>query len=237
MTRNEAVYDVWWSHAESEESMEDEHRPGWDEVIRLMPETDLSACKVLDFGCNRGGFLRHLHQARPFAQGVGVDLGAESVKLAEQRKGALPLTYANTGSPEALGIAFDLAFALSVIYLVGDLPEHARKIAAALRPGGVYYVTYTDLSDNASAAFFKREIERYSRLEAHMHALDDFADAFAAAGFQTQAMRRQPSGFLTLGSERDFFRSSRDYVKSQYEETYLLRFSLSPGLAGQSERS
>ncbi|WP_020621148.1 class I SAM-dependent methyltransferase [Paenibacillus daejeonensis] len=226
MAGNDPLYDVWWSHAEAEETMEAEHAPMWEEIIGLIREDDLTDATVLDFGCNRGGFLRHLHARKPFRSGVGIDLGTASIQLANERKGKLPLTYVATGSPEALATRFDLGFCLSVIYLIGDLPEHAHKVKQSLRPGGVYYVTYTDLSDNPSAVFFKAGIEEHTSLTAHLHTLDDIASAFTTLGFQAELMRRVPRGFVALGGESEFFHSVQDQLKAQYEQTYLFRFSL-----------
>lgn len=39
---------------------------------------------------------------------------------------------------------FDLAISSAVIYLIGDLPFHARKIRHVLKPRGVYSATYSD---------------------------------------------------------------------------------------------
>jgi hypothetical protein len=40
--------------------MEEGRRPLWRHFIRTIPEADLSSSVVIDFGCDRGGFLRLL---------------------------------------------------------------------------------------------------------------------------------------------------------------------------------
>ncbi|MEX0632263.1 hypothetical protein M8494_10275 [Serratia ureilytica] len=67
--------------------MADGHAPIWRHLIGLVPENELSGVKVLDFGCNQGGFLRLLYQLRPFQQGLGVDIARRSVDEANRLKG------------------------------------------------------------------------------------------------------------------------------------------------------
>ncbi|MCM3760578.1 class I SAM-dependent methyltransferase [Alkalihalobacillus oceani] len=226
MSKNEQLYNVWWDHAAEEENMEAQHIDGWKEIVSYMKEEDLSPYSVLDFGCNRGGFLRYLYSVKPFKAGVGIDRGVESVKIANERKRDLPLTYVATGSPEQLEQKFDLGFALSVIYLIDDLKTHARKIKQVLKPGGVYYVTYTDLSNNPSADHFQKTIEQYSHLKANVHTLDDIASAFTHEGFHVQLMRKRPRSFIDISGESEYFQSVQDQVKAQYEQAYVFRFSL-----------
>ena len=225
MSTNEQSYDVWWSNTERESVMEEGHLKGWQQVISSMREDDLSASSVLDFGCNRGGFLRLLHQIKPFKEAVGIDLGWESVAIANERKGELPIDYVVSGSPEQLERKFDLAFCLSVIYLIDDLKTHAWKLSQALRPGGVYYVTYTDLSSNPSKQFFKEEIEKYSHLTANIHTIDDIAKAFMNEGFQVEIKRRIPTDFVAVSPQEKYFRSLSDELMSVYESSYIFRFT------------
>jgi 2-polyprenyl-3-methyl-5-hydroxy-6-metoxy-1,4-benzoquinol methylase len=71
MKQEDKLYDMWWqNYAEGEQQMEERHLRGWREIISLIQEPDLSQFSVLDFGCNQGGFLRHLHQAKPFKEGL-----------------------------------------------------------------------------------------------------------------------------------------------------------------------
>ena len=57
------------------------HAPIWRHLIGLVPENELSGVKVLDFGCNQGGFLRLLYQLRPFQQGLAlISLAGPSMK-------------------------------------------------------------------------------------------------------------------------------------------------------------
>ncbi|RAV01264.1 bifunctional 2-polyprenyl-6-hydroxyphenol methylase/3-demethylubiquinol 3-O-methyltransferase UbiG [Paenibacillus sp. YN15] len=219
------LYDVWWQNlSEGEQQMEERHRQGWLEIIQLVQEEDLRGMSVLDFGCNQGGFLRYLYERKPFKEGFGTDLAQKSIVLANERKGELPLSYVATDSPEQFPHRFDLAFSLSVIYLIEDLPTHARKIRQALKPGGVYYTTFTDYTGNPSADHFRQQIQANSLLKANMHTLDDIASAFVNEGFQAEIRRRQPTGFISVTAKDKFMLSIRDKMQAQYEQAYLFRF-------------
>ncbi|TBL75034.1 class I SAM-dependent methyltransferase [Paenibacillus thalictri] len=225
MQTKEQSYDVWWNNTEGEQIMEEGHLRGWKQLISMMKEDDLSGRTILDFGCNRGGFLRLLHQVKPFQEAVGIDLGEQSVAIANERKGNLPIQYLVSGSPEQFPGKFDLAFCLSVIYLIDDLKTHAWKLSQALKPGGVYYVTYNDLSSNPSRDFFKQEIEKYSHLKANVHSLDDIVSAFEHEGFKVELKRRIPTDFIAVSTLERYFRSLSDELMSVYESSYIFRFT------------
>lgn len=225
MIQQDKLYDVWWQNrAEGEQQMEDGHLKGWQEVINLIQEQDLSGMAVLDFGCNQGGFLRHLYQVKPFKEGMGIDLAQDSIAVANSRKGDLPLTYLATTTPEQFANQFDLAISQAVIYLINDLKTHAWKIKQLLKPGGVYYATYTDLNDNPSLQYFTEWINRNSPVESNAHTLDYIAETFAAEGFQVEIQRRRPQGFIDC--KEDGFLSVADRIKATYEQAYIFRFVL-----------
>ncbi len=225
--QEDKLYDVWWQNrAEGEQQMEEQHQRGWQEVIQLIKEQDLSQMAVLDFGCNQGGFLRHLYQAKPFKEGLGIDLAQESIQVANARKGNLPLTYVATTTPEQFADRFDLAISQAVIYLIKDLKTHAWKIRQLLKPGGVYYATYTDLNSNPSLDHFTKWINANSLVESNAHTLDFIAQTFAAEGFQVEIQRRRPQGFIDISRPEDGFLCIADRLKSTYEQAYIFRFVL-----------
>ena len=77
MSSEDLSYATWHSDRAREFAMEEGHRPLWRHFIEAVPETDLSTRDVLDFGCNRGGFLRLLYALRPFRRGLGVDIARD----------------------------------------------------------------------------------------------------------------------------------------------------------------
>ncbi|TWH51666.1 bifunctional 2-polyprenyl-6-hydroxyphenol methylase/3-demethylubiquinol 3-O-methyltransferase UbiG [Sporomusa sp. KB1] len=227
MLQKDKLYDVWWQNrTEGEQQMEDRHKRGWREVIHLIQEQDLSDMAVLDFGCNQGGFLRYLYQAKPFKEGMGIDLAQESITVANARKGGLPLTYVATTTPEQFANRFDLAISQAVIYLIKDLKTHAWKVKQMLKPGGVYYATYTDLTNNDSLQHFTDWINKNSLVESNPHTLDFITKTFAEEGFQVEIQRRRPQGFIGVDSKDEGFLCIADRMKSVYEQAYIFRFVL-----------
>lgn len=218
------LYHVWWQNAdEGEQVMEESHRRFWQKVVSMVIEDDLRHSSVLDFGCNQGGFLRYLYEQKPFKNGVGVDIARGSVEVANQRKGALPLTYEATSTPEKFSHQFDLAFSISVIYLIADLQAHACTIRQMLKPGGVYYATYTDYNGNPSLPVMKKQIDRHAARPMILHDLDDIAGAFFQEGFQVGIRRLLPNGFIDLSPQERFFQKIAHRMQYEYEQACIFR--------------
>lgn len=228
MIQQDEIYDVWWQNRiEGEQQMEERHVIGWQEVIGLIQEQDLSDMTVLDFGCNQGGFLHHLYQTKPFKEGMGIDLAQQSIEVANARKGNLPVTYVATTTPEMFTNKFDLVISQAVIYLIKELKNHAWKVKQLLKPGGVYYATYTDMNDNPSLQHFTTWINQNSLVESNAHTLDFIAQTFMAEGFRVEIQRRRRlQGFMDLSRKEDGFLCIADRMKATYEQAYIFRFVL-----------
>lgn len=219
------LYDVWWQDAsQGEQLMEEMHLCFWHKILDMVTEKDLSSYSVLDVGCNQGGFLRYLYGQRPFKNGIGVDLARQSVEVANQRKGSLPVYYEATTTPEKFENHFDLAFSMSVIYLISDLKEHAWKIKKALKPGGVYYATYTDYNGNPSLPEMKKKIDQKGAVPMILHDLDDIANAFFQEGFTVGIRRLMPDSFIELAQTDRFFQRISHRMLYEYEQAYIFRF-------------
>ena len=219
------LYDTWWNDpSEDEQRMEDSHAPHWKKIIDAILERDLTASSVLDFGCNQGGFLGFLHRERPFAYGLGVDLARRSVEIANERKAGLPVDYVVATTLAAYAGRFDLATSSAVIYLIGDLADHARQMRQALKAGGVYYATYTDYRGNPSLTAIRAEIDRYGAVPMQLHALDDIALAFQDEGFSVSARRLGVTDYVPLRLPDRFFRCVTDRMQYEYEQAYIFRF-------------
>jgi SAM-dependent methyltransferase len=219
------LYDVWWQDAsEGEQLMEDMHLRFWQKVLSMVIEEDLSNSSVLDFGCNQGGFLRFLYGQRSFKNAIGVDLARQSVEVANKRKGSLPIHYEVTTTPEKFANHFDLAFSISVIYLIPDLKEHAWKIKQVLKPGGVYYATYTDYNGNPSLPAMKKKIDQNGAVPMILHDLDDIAEVLFQEGFTVGIRRLIPDCFIELFSKDRFFQKISHRMQYEYEQAYIFRF-------------
>lgn len=223
----EKLYDVWWNEeAIGDQQMEDNHQRHWEKVLNHVEVKDFTDLNVLDFGCNQGGFLRALYQEHPFKNGVGVDLARKSIEVAESRKGDLPLHYYATASPEHLDMKFDVAFSISVIYLIKDLKQHAKTMKKLLANGGSYYSTFTDYRKNPSVDNMKKIIDHYGSLGMNLHTLDDIAQAFLAEGFEVGIQRLLPTGYIPISADDRWFLAADDRVHYEYEQSYIFKFTL-----------
>ena len=113
------LIDTWSSRADEEDSMTDEHAWIWREMIRAIPWPETP--RVLDIGCNQGGFLRLLDDSISLASGVGIDLAKDAISKAEARKAGRPLEYLASKELTDAGHEFDIAVSHEVIYLISDL--------------------------------------------------------------------------------------------------------------------
>lgn len=210
------LIDTWSTDPDQEDSMTDDHAWIWQEMINIIPQRDLSSARILDIGCNQGGFLRMLYDARPFACGVGVDLARDRVALANAAKGDRPLDYLATERLEAAGGGFDLAFSHEVIYLINDLEDHARQVAAALKPGGHYDAVTCCHADSLLWATWRPRIAEFSNIPVPNHSVADIANAFRAAGLEVSISQFLANAFIPTKPPTDYFPSDVDRL-----ETYV----------------
>ena len=82
----------YWRGAAEDEAMQDEHGFIWKAMLDTI-DTDLKGSRVLDAGCNRGGFLRLLVDAAGIAEGYGYDPAPGAITDARSIAGGRPLTF------------------------------------------------------------------------------------------------------------------------------------------------
>lgn len=223
------LYDHWWNMpGETEQSMEDGHQRFWQKILEAIDPPGLDQSVVMDFGCNQGGFLRFLYQHHPFKRGIGVDLARDAVRVANERKQDLPLEYHAVTDLSGFENQIDLAVSTSVLYLIQDLEGHARQIKTALKPGGVYYTSYTDYSQNPSLPTIREKINAYGALKMQEYELDDIADAFRSQGFAAGIRRLPVLDFVPIDSQDRFFSAINDRLMFEYEQAYIFCFQ-APG--------
>lgn len=194
---------TWTTDLVAEQAMEDGHDLYWNRMIDLVVEPDLGTARVLDFGCNQGGFLRLLHARKPFARALGVDIARAAVEVARSRRTTEPVDYRVVQLLDEVTEVFDVAFSHEVVYLIEDIDAHARAMQARLVPGGIYYVAIGCHTDNPAWPEWAVEIPKKSNLPVFGRSLRAYGEAFAAAGFEVAA---RPFGlgdrFLSMdGSE------------------------------------
>ena len=129
---------TYWQGAAADKAMQDEHAFIWKAMLETI-DVDLAGKRVLDAGCNRGGFLRLLADRCGIAEGIGYDPASGAIEDARRLVGQRPFQFEAGDTVPAGWGGFDAAFSHEVLYLLHDLPAHARAIFGALVPGGVYY--------------------------------------------------------------------------------------------------
>jgi SAM-dependent methyltransferase len=211
--------DLYWQSAGEDEVMQDEHGFIWRAMLETV-DLGLSGKRVLDAGCNRGGFLRLLCKECAIAAGLGYDPAPGAIADARRLAGACPLTFevADTVPPD--WGRFDVAFSHEVLYLVHDLPAHAAAIHRALVPGGVYYaVLGVHVAAPAMAEWHARNAQRLCL--PRLYSLDEVSEAFTAVGFEAAAARLKV-GFVPRSSgHAPSFPAGLEYF---YEHKVMLRF-------------
>lgn len=215
---------TWLKDQAQDLEMGDYHLPFWQSLIAKVKETDLSDKTVLDFGCGVGGFLRHLYSERPFKQGIGLDIAADSVAIANQKKGPLPIQYLLNNSDLKLPGTVDVAFSYEVIYLLKDLAAHAEFMKSLLKPGGAYYAATGCHTQNPQWHVWRDLIESKSSLTPCDYSLEQISDTFRNAGFSCSAQRLEHNGFVPIGVYPDYFPTVMDTINYYWNDVVILRF-------------
>jgi SAM-dependent methyltransferase len=178
---------LYWRSAIEDEAMQDAHRFVWDAMLDTI-DIDLAGTRVLDAGCNRGGFLCLLSDACGIAEGCGYDPAASAIDDARRLGGPRPLRFEVADSvPDDWG-NFDAAFSHEVLYLIHDLGAHADAIFAALVPGGSYYAVMGVHAGSPLQADWHRAHTDELQLP-ELYNIDDVAALFGASGFEVAAAR------------------------------------------------
>ncbi len=211
--------------------MEEGHRRFWRHFIDVILETDLSTCQVLDFGCNRGGFLRLLHALKPFRWALGVDIARASIAAARDLVGTAPIEYEIASTLSAWPEQFDLAFSYEVIYLLPDISAHAADMYAALRADGVYYAVTGCHTDSPFWPGFRQVIAESTNAPVQDRSPDDYAAAFMAVGFDVAVRRFSYDGFVPAPRDRRYYPKLMDAVDYAAEHKLLFRL-VKPGPPG-----
>ena len=175
------VSDGYWRSAAEDAAMQDEHGFIWLAILDTVAE-DLRGKKVLDAGCNQGGFLRLLVDAHQIREGWGFDPARRAIEDARRLAGDRPLTFevGDTVPPGWAG--FEVAFSHEVLYLVRDLAGHAKAMFEAIQPGASYYATI-GVHDRSPIMAEWHAANAASLDLPPINNLDDVAELFEATGF------------------------------------------------------
>ena len=212
-----------WDNEEGEMEMEAGHEPSWRAFISHLDMPSLQDKRVLDFGCNRGGFLRLLHNEMPFKEGRGVDIAEESVRIAN--KGMVPVSYGHSDSLSDETESFDVAFSHEVIYLLPDLAAHAQEMNRVLKAGGVYYCVIGEYAENPLWERWKGVVSEFSPVPPQTYSLQDIAKTFQDNGFDVSVRRLVCDGFLPYdANDTKYLHNPMELIEFMTEYMMLFRF-------------
>jgi SAM-dependent methyltransferase len=190
---------TYWRGAAEDEAMQDEHAFIWKAMLDTI-DTDLAGKRVLDAGCNRGGFLCLLVDSADIAHGYGYDPASGAITDARRLAGERPLSFeVATAVPDGWG-DFDLAFSHEVLYLLEDLVAHASGLFDALRPGGTYFAVMGVHGGSPLMAAWHAANAAELGLP-RLYELDEVAGVFQGAGFSVSVANLK-LGFVPVSAHR-----------------------------------
>jgi SAM-dependent methyltransferase len=220
---------AYWRSAAEDETMQDEHGFIWNAMLDTV-DTDLAGKKVLDAGCNRGGFLRLLVDTAGIAEGFGYDPASAAVDDARRLAGGRPLTFESASNVPEGWTGFDAAFSHEVLYLIHDLDEHAGAVFRALNPRAPYFAVMG--MHSGSAIMREWHAENAGELDLPpMYSLDEVARTFEGVGFDVSVARLK-LGFVPLAAHRSGHRRREDlleWLDYYSREKVLFRFTRPAG--------
>jgi SAM-dependent methyltransferase len=104
----------YWQTGVEDAAMQDEHGFVWRAILDTI-DADLSGKRVLDAGCNRGGFLRLLCGECGIAAGYGYDPASGAIADARRLAGDCPLVFEVAETVPAAWDGVDVAFSHEVL--------------------------------------------------------------------------------------------------------------------------
>jgi SAM-dependent methyltransferase len=214
---------TYWRGAARDQAMQDDHHFIWVAMLDTI-DVDLTGRRVLDAGCNRGGFLRLVAGRYDLAEGCGYDVASAAVDDARHLTADLPLRFEVGGTvPQGWG-DFDVAFSHEVLYLLRDVPGHAAAIFRSLRPGGVYFACTGMHSGTPGVSEMRASIADVENMPPVLD-IDDVISVFQSAGF-TASIARLAIGFMPIsGSDHDHSGRAIDWLSYYHDHKLLLRFA------------
>jgi SAM-dependent methyltransferase len=215
----------FWRGAAEDEAMQDEHGFIWKAMLDTIG-TNLAGRRVLDAGCNRGGFLRLLVDAAGIAEGYGYDPASGAITDARRLTGDRPLTFEVAHSVPDGWDDFDVAFSHEVLYLLEDLVTHASGLFDALKPDGSYFAVMGVHRGSPMMSAWHAESAVELDLP-RLYELEEVARVFEDAGFSVSVANLK-LGFVPVSVHQHGHDHRRDllaWLDYYSREKVLLRFT------------
>jgi SAM-dependent methyltransferase len=207
--------------------MQDEHGFLWRAMLDTI-DVDLTGRRVIDAGCNQGGFLRLLVDEAGIAEGYGYDPASDAIDDARRLAGGRPLVFeAASAVPGGWG-KFDVAFSHEVLYLLPDLGGHAAAMFSALNEGAPYFAAMGVHAGSRLMSSWYQANAGQLQLP-RLYDLDDVVRAFEGAGFEVSVGRLQLR-FVPVSAHRPRHEDQHDlldWLDYYSHDKVLFRFTRS----------
>ena len=214
---------TYWQDAAADEAMQEEHGFVWRAMLDTI-DVDLAGRRVLDAGCNRGGFLRLLADRCAIAEGFGYDPASGAIEDARRLAGERRLRFETADTVPDGWDGFDVAFSHEVLYLLHDLASHARALFDALARGGSYFAVIGVHTGSPLMVKWHRENAEALNLPA-LNDIEDVIAVFEGTGFVAAAARLAVRFVPAAGHHGHDRGRLLDWLDYYYDQKLLLRFT------------
>lgn len=218
----------YWRSASDDEEMQDDHGFIWRAMLDTI-DVELAHRRVLDAGCNRGGFLRLLADEHGIAEGFGYDPATGAIHDARHLAGNRPLHFEASSCVPDTWSDLDVAFSHEVLYLLPDLVSHAVAIHRCLRPGGAYFAVMGVHTGSPLMVEWHKANRDELRLPP-LYDIDDVIATFGRAGFDVSVARLAIRFVPCTGRGHHHESRLLDWITYYYDHKLLLRFSRQPSM-------
>lgn len=177
---------------------------GSEEVARLLDDSSVAGCKVLDIGCGLGAIDMLLVREHGAGSVVGIDIDPHLIERMHERIARAGLgdriegRRVDGGPLPFAAASFDVVFSKDSLVQIPDKAAIFAEVLRVLRPGGRFIA-----SDwlRAGSGGYSPEMMEFFRLEGiayNMASLEESAAALRTAGFSDVEIRDRHAWYLPL---------------------------------------